>query len=147
MSTQFACAICLFGYVSHHSEICKGCLYDFPPVNENGYPITFSNTFDTGFLSIVNGLYGTDRICFVNGLRCYANETNAGDVAIQLLCNDMIANDDSDENDNEDMPDLVNSEISDTFSPLPLSWANFLPSLIGNPYYVEDTFEDLPLLR
>jgi len=64
--------------------VCYKCQDESPPVNEDGISIEFGNIDASGgFRSVVNGVRGAEHICYIKGIRCYADEGRFGGIMIQ----------------------------------------------------------------
>jgi hypothetical protein len=63
--------------------ICHECIELV--VNEKGESIKFYNIDHTGgFISIVNDNKGEEHECYINNLKCYADEARFGGIVVQL---------------------------------------------------------------
>ena len=80
------CPICdknMIDFERYPKMICHECV--LLTTTENGETIKFYNIDHTGgFLSIVNDVKGKDHECFINNLKCYADEARFGGIVIQL---------------------------------------------------------------
>ena len=80
------CPICdknILHFERYPKMICNECIE--LAVNENGKSIKFSNVDVTGgFISIVNNIKGEDHECYINNLKCYADEARFGGIVVQL---------------------------------------------------------------
>ena len=67
--------------------VCNECLIIHTPVDVSGNDMGFINdtTPDGGFISIANGIIGVDHICWVNGVKCYADRARFGGIVIQPM--------------------------------------------------------------
>tara|TARA_Y100000816_G_C25987389_1_gene515726 strand:+ start:134 stop:439 length:306 start_codon:yes stop_codon:yes gene_type:complete len=78
--------------------VCSECISTGIWANkEQTTPIEFGNTsFSGGFMSIINGIQGNQRICYINGKQCIADESRFGGIVVQCY-NDDNKNDDDKE--------------------------------------------------
>ena len=80
------CPICdknMLYFERYPKMICHECVE--LTTTKNGESIKFYNIDHTGgFLSIVNDVKGKEHECFINNLKCYADEARFGGIVIQL---------------------------------------------------------------
>jgi len=72
----------------HPKYICRECLQTYPFLNEKGQEVIFSNIDWTGgFVSRVKGsdICEADHICFINGIKCWADEFRFGGIVIEAI--------------------------------------------------------------
>ena len=51
---------------------------------EQTIPIHFYNeSFNGGLISVINGIQGKQRLCYINGKQCIADEARFGGIVIQ----------------------------------------------------------------
>ncbi len=87
------CPICdkeLTYYARYPRYICGECAAN--PVDEAGRPLEFGNISITGGFIAVYADSGEERdshICYVSGVKCYADEARFGGIVIQV-CNDAM---------------------------------------------------------
>ena len=82
-----SCPICLIRQepgCRYPNYVCSLCIRSYPPVDINGDLISFSNIdMHGGFCSTINGVDGEIHQCFINGIRCFAQEHRMGGIIIQ----------------------------------------------------------------
>ena len=80
------CPICeknMLAFERYPKMICNECIE--LTVNKNGESIKFYNVDITGgFISIVNDIKGEEHECYINNLKCYADEARFGGIVVQL---------------------------------------------------------------
>ena len=63
--------------------ICHECIE--LTVNKNGESIKFYNIDHTGgFMSIVDDIKGEEHECYINNIKCYADEARFGGIVVEL---------------------------------------------------------------
>lgn len=82
--------------------VCSVCIQTGIWANkEQTIPIDFHNqSFSGGFISIVNGIQCKQRLCYINGKQCIADESRFGGIVIQCYTN-------NDNNDNKKDIDII----------------------------------------
>ena len=84
--TSQVCPICknpVSGNPRYPNYVCLKCQHDYGVKNKEGLPIEFFNVdFTGGFMSIVNGVKGEEHECYINNVKCYANEARFGGIVI-----------------------------------------------------------------
>ena len=83
------CPICnhLRSTISRYpNKICQNC--EMLTVTEKGEKIEFFNIDHTGgFMSIVNNVKGNIHECYVNNIKCYADEARFGGIVVSKIIN------------------------------------------------------------
>ena len=71
-------------YVERYPNmICHECVEI--AVNENGESIKFYNIDHTGgFMSVVNDVKGEEHECYINNIKCHADEARFGGIVVEL---------------------------------------------------------------
>ena len=81
------CPICnnlRFTTSRYPKKICSNC--EELTVTENNEKIRFFNIDNTGgFLSIVNNHHGNIHECYINNIKCYADEARFGGIVISVV--------------------------------------------------------------
>ena len=66
--------------------ICNKCLTKYKPLDKNGIHIEFFNkNLFGGFTSKKGNIYGEEHECYINGIKCYADEARFGGIVIQKI--------------------------------------------------------------
>jgi len=80
------CPICdknMFSFERYPNMICNECIE--LAVNKNGESIKFYNIDHTGgFISMVNDVKGEEHECFINNIKCRADEARFGGIVVEL---------------------------------------------------------------
>lgn len=80
------CPICdknMFTFERYPKMICNECIE--LAVNKNGESIKFYNVDITGgFISMVNDVKGEEHECFINNIKCRADEARFGGIVVEL---------------------------------------------------------------
>lgn len=81
------CPICekvmIYYYERYPNMICQECIEQ--AVNKNGENIKFYNKdHNGGFISVVNDTIGEEHECYINNIKCYADEARFGGIVVQL---------------------------------------------------------------
>jgi hypothetical protein len=89
MSLQQVCPICI-NVVSQDKRypryVCNNCVTTYGSFTKNGIPIDFHNVYVWGgFASTVNGVTGNEHECYINNVRCHADESRFGGIVIQTV--------------------------------------------------------------
>ena len=81
------CPICknsVFIMDRYPNYICANCVEKYGTYTQDGKKIIFSNrTLFGGFKSIVDGHDTEIHTCYVNNIKCYADEARFGGIVIQ----------------------------------------------------------------
>ena len=65
--------------------VCSKCVHDYGIKSKEGLPMEFFNIdFSGGFISKVNGVNGEEHECYINNVKCYADESRFGGIVIQV---------------------------------------------------------------
>ena len=90
----YDCPVCLKSHMilaRYPSAVCNNCLKQYPLVNSTGQKIQFGNlSISGGFYckNLVTGLmYYDEHVCFVNNIKCIADETQSGEFIINAIEN------------------------------------------------------------
>lgn len=70
----------------HPNYICRECLRTYPKLNDHGEEVTFYNVSWTGgFIckNVKTGEINEEHICYINGVRCWADEYRFGGIVIE----------------------------------------------------------------
>ena len=89
---QGECSICskkMYKLERYPLSICNRCSSKDNVIDANGYHVDFNNTdAGGGFVSLhtINDtiVQKEEHICFVNGIKCYADEARFGGIVIQV---------------------------------------------------------------
>jgi hypothetical protein len=71
--------------------VCEDCQQKHPPVNSDGKEVEYFNLgFGGGVGSCLKGEQPTDppqseHICFINGVKCWADEARFGGIVIEVM--------------------------------------------------------------
>lgn len=72
----------------HPKYICRECVNTYPILNKDGEEVVFSNIDWTGgFVSRVKNstVCQEDHICYINGIKCWADEYRFGGIVIEAI--------------------------------------------------------------
>lgn len=67
--------------------VCNRCLQKYTTLTKDSKNIDFFNidAFGGGIKSIVDGKLSSETECYINGVKCYADEARFGGIVIQRL--------------------------------------------------------------
>lgn len=75
-------------YSNHPNYVCKACVEKYPILNKKGEEVRFFNVSHTGgFYAkvLATGETNDDHICFINGVKCWADEFRFGGIVIEAI--------------------------------------------------------------
>ncbi len=78
---------------NHPNYVCKDCVYKYPILNGRGEEVEFSNVdISGGFVCRIKatGETNEDHVCYINNVRCWADEFRFGGIVIETITNDEM---------------------------------------------------------
>lgn len=83
---QQFCPLCkknVYFIPRYPNYVCADCI-DTGTFTDDGKKISFSNVdYTGGFMSIIDGVKGTEHVCYIKGVKCRADESRFGGIVIQ----------------------------------------------------------------
>lgn len=93
MEKEQQCPICFKNIPEcsrHIRYICRTCLETYPKLNEKGEEVEFFNQgWFGGFICKIKetGETNEDHVCFINNVKCWADEYRFGGIVIEAMTN------------------------------------------------------------